>query len=68
LADDATMISATTAATTAGRPSAFLLHAYRRRCHLRMAEAGAPALAHNEPITTVPDGRAPSDASRSPRG
>ena len=56
------------AATAAGRPSAFLLNTYRRRCHLRMAEAGAPALAHNEPITTVPDGRAPSDASRSHRG
>ena len=68
LADDPAVVPATTAATAAGRPSAFLLNTYRRRCHLRMAEAGAPALAHNEPITTVPDGRAPSDASRSHRG
>ena len=62
------MVPAKTAATAAGRLSAFLLNTYRRRCHLRTAEAGAPALAHNEPITTIPDGRAPSDASRSHRG
>ena len=68
LADDAAMIPATTASTAAGRPSAFLLNTYSRRCHLRMAEAGAPALAHGEPITTVPDGRAPSGASRPHRG
>jgi hypothetical protein len=68
LADDPAVVPATTAATAAGRPSASLLNTYRRRCHLRMAEAGAPARAHNEPITAVPDGRVPSGASRFHRG
>ena len=73
LADGAAMIPATTAATAAGRPSAFLLHTYRRRCHLRMAEVGAPALARKlvmspSPPFPIPDSHAPSDPSRSHRG
>ena len=45
--------------------AAFFLSTRRRGCHLRVAEAGAPALAPSEPITTVSDGRAPSADGRS---
>ena len=68
LADDTAVILETAPATAAGRPSAFLLNTHRRRCHLQMAEAGTLTLAHNEPTTTVPDGRAPSADGRSHRG
>ena len=68
LADDTAVILETAPATAAGRPSAFLFNTHRRRCNLRMADAEATALAHNEPITTVPDGRAPSADGGSHRG